>query len=602
MSQCTVDVVHYDDARTLDDLFYARSKRSPERVGYRSFERDLGEWNDTRWDEMAIEVERWRAALAREGLKCGDRVALTLRNCKEWVIFDQAALSLGLVTVPLYTDDRPDNIAFILNDATVRLLLVQDTPRWNRLSGALAPEAVPSLERIIVLWGGAPQESDKRVLMAGEWLSHERMALEMRNGDPQALATIVYTSGTTGRPKGVMLSHYNILSIAHSGLTMIPVYPNDIFLSFLPLSHALERTAGYYLPMISGSTVAYARSVPSLADDLASVQPTILIAVPRIFERIYGRIQRQLEKGSAFSRALFQLAVRVGWQRFEHHQGRSSWHPSQLLWPLLNGLVARKILARLGGHLRLVISGGAALSPAIAHRFIGLGVPLLQGYGLTETSPVISVNMPENNVPESVGVPLHGIQVRIGEESELQVNTPGCMLGYWNNSAATATTIDPDGWLHTGDQARIGERGHIYITGRIKDILVLSNGEKVPPGDMENAILLDPLFEQIAVVGEGRSHLTALVVLNSELWPERAREMGIKEADMADMSSRHVVQPITRRISELLSEFPSWARVRNVFLILEPWTIENDLLTPTMKVKRQKVLEHYRDAIETMYR
>jgi long-chain acyl-CoA synthetase len=373
-----------------------------------------------------------------------------------------------------------------------------------------------------------------------------------------------------------------------------------VFLSFLPLSHTFERTGGYYVPMMAGAAVAYSRSVAQLGEDLASVQPTVLVAVPRIFERVYGRIADQMAKKPVVARWLFDLAVRVGWHRFLYQQGRGSFSPLFLLWPLLDRLVARKINARLGGRLRIAVSGGAPLSPEIAKVFIGLGVPIVQGYGLTETSPVISANPLHDNEPASVGVPLRGIQVRIGADDELLVKSPGNMLGYWNNHSATKAVIDPDGWLHTGDQARI-ERNHIYITGRLKDILVLSNGEKIPPADMELALALDPLFEQVMVVGEGKPYLTALLVLNADHWQPFAAEVGVDPNDRGALKTDKLLNAVQARVRRALKDFPGYAKIRRVSLSLDPWTIENGLMTPTLKIKRPKVLATCAECVEAMY-
>ena len=551
---------------------------------------------------MAERIGRWQDALAAEGLRPGDRVALILRNAPEWVVFDQAALGLGLVVVPLYTDDRPDNVAYILEEADVKLLLVQDAGRWKRLAPALGSRS--GLKRVLVLDAGREAESlqrrDDRVREVADWLPEEGGGIRERRGNPHELASIVYTSGTTGRPKGVMLSHHNMLSVAHASVTVVDCYREDVFLSFLPLSHTLERTAGYYLPVMTGSTVAYARSVAQLAEDLQVVAPTVLIAVPRIFERVYGRVKEQMSKKPPVARYLFERAVSVGWARFLRQQGRQGWRPGLLAWPLLRRLVASRITDKLGGRLRIAVSGGAPLSPDIARVFIGLGVPLLQGYGLTETSPVISVNPLDDNEPASVGVPLRGIEVRIGPDDELLVKSPGVMMGYWNNHAATRQMIDSDGWLHTGDQARI-DKGHIYITGRIKDILVLSNGEKVPPGDMEMAIALDPLFAQVMVIGEGRPFLGALVVLDGDFWPGLAQECGVDPMNPESLRAPRVLGIAASRIKSALSDFPGYAKIRKLSLYLEPWTVDNGLLTPTLKVKRALVLERFRADVERMY-
>ncbi len=592
------DVITAEAAGTLHGLFRERVRRSPDREAYRYWDREAEAWRSLDWAQVDAQVRRWRLALQREGLRPGDRVAVLLRNGPAWVVFDQAALSLGLVVVPLYIEDRPDNAAWILADAAVRLVLVQSDKHWKRLAPSVA--GLEALQRAVILEGEPPDANDARVVAAARWLPDEGAADTTGAAPDDGLATIVYTSGTTGRPKGVMLTHRNILFDAHAAIAMIDVYQEDRFLSFLPLSHMLERTGGYYLPMMAGATVAYARSIPQLAADIREIRPTVLIAVPRIFERIYGRLQEQLAKASPLRRKLFDLAVAVGWRRFEHRQGRASWSPSQLLWPALSRLVAARVHAALGGRLRAAVSGGAALPLPVARTFIGLDVPVLQGYGLTECSPVISVNLPDDNDPASVGIPLRGLEVRIGDQDEVLVRGPAVMQGYWNNHAATREVIDGEGWLHTGDQGRM-EGGHLYLTGRIKDILVLSNGEKVPPADMESAIALDPLIEQVVIVGEGRPYLAAVVVLDSEHWFGLARELGLDPYDPQSLANERLRRKVLARIQARLHDFPGYARIRRVLLTLEPWTVENGLLTPTLKVKRARVLARYAREIEALY-
>ncbi len=603
MNGGTEDLISAEAAGTLDGLFRQRVHRTPERVAYRAYERATKEWRDFTWTEMATQVARWRAALATEGLRPGDRVAVLLRNCPEWVMFEQAALSLGLVVVPLYTDDRPDSVAYILRDSATVLLLVGEGSVWRRLAPAVA-ETV-SLKRVLLLdpgqLSGDQLRSHERVRVVADWLPEQGAPVPERQSDPESLATIVYTSGTTGRPKGVMLSHRNILSNAHAALVSYDLYLEDVLLSFLPLSHTFERTVGYYVPMMAGCTVAYARSVQQLADDMRTIQPTAIIAVPRIFERAYAAIHGKLETKPALARRLFKTTVRIGWRRFEAAQGRGrAGVMAALSWPLLDRLVARTVRQRFGGRMRLVVSGGAALPLPVAKVFIGMGLPIVQGYGMTETSPVVCGNPLDDNDPASVGVALRGVEVRTGADDELMVRGPGVMMGYWNNHAATAAVIEPDGWLHTGDQARI-DGNHIYITGRIKDILVLSNGEKIPPGDMESAIVEDPLFEQVMVVGEGKPYLTALLVLNPERWVGEMRALGLDPLDPANLETDAVHRKLIEKLRRLLHDFPGYAKIRRVYPMLESWTVETGLLTPTLKVRRKQVLERFAAQVEAMY-
>ncbi len=592
-----VDVIPPEVAPTLPAQFRERVKRSRDRVAYREFDLHAGEWRDYTWGQTANDVARWQRALEQEGLGRGDRVALRLRNCRTWVLFDQAALALGLVVVPLYVDDRADNVAYVINHSDSKLLLVETAAHWKELGEV--GDQLGNLRRVVVLEELA-EPGDERVVSAENWLPQEGGEPKAAESAVHELATIVYTSGTTGKPKGVMLSHNNLVQNVYSGLRSMAVFPSDLFLSFLPLCHTLERTAGYYLPMMAGATVAYARSIPELAEDLIVVRPTILVSVPRIFERVYGRIKTQLEEGSALKRGLFNATVNVGWARFEHRQGRAPRSPGSAAWALLDRLVARKVKAKLGGRLRIAISGGAPLPTPVARLFIGLGLELLQGYGLTESSPIISVNTPEHNVPASIGLPLHGVRVRVNETDELLAKGPNVMLGYWKNEEATRAVIDDDGWLHSGDRARI-ENGYIHIVGRLKEIIVLANGEKVPPADMESAIAEDPLFDQSMVIGESKPYLSALLVLNPDLWPKVAREVGVSPEDGTALVREDVEQSLLERVSRQIRSFPGFAQIRRATVTLQPWSVENGLLTPTMKLKRSRISERFRDDIDRMY-
>ncbi len=594
-----VDLISSAEAGNLAGLLRCRAGRTPDAAAYRQFDNASGQWRRYRWSEIAEEVARWRQALAAAGLEAGDRVALMLQNSVEWVLFDQAALSLGLVVVPLYTQDNSGNAAFVLGDSGSRLLLVGEDAQWQGL--ARHSELFPGLETVVALDRVPQPKSGLRTHQLNGWLADASPA-PATEADPDKLATIVYTSGTTGRPKGVMLSHANILSNAEAISGAVPAYPDDVFLSFLPLSHMLERTAGYYYPMMTGSEVVYARSVQTLAADLQSIRPTVLISVPRIFERAYSRIEEQLARKGALARRLFAFAEETGWQRFEWSQGRQP-RPTvtrRMVWPLLRAVVVKKILARLGGRLRLTVSGGGRLDDHIARRFLGFGLPILQGYGLTEASPVVSGNTFENNAPESVGRALPGVQARIGEAGELLVSGPGVMQGYWQRPDATVETVDGDGWLHTGDVAEIID-GRIFIRGRIKDILVTSTGEKVPPADLEAAIARDPLFEQVLIVGEGKPYVAALIVLQDEEWGRLAGKLGLDRDNPDALRAEAVNTAVLARIEPLLQEFPAYARVRAVRLSLQPWTIGNGLITPTQKLRRQLIMERFKDAVHALY-
>lgn len=597
-------IILVEEAKTLDGLFKARVQRSPQKEAYRYFNPISEEWTGYTWEQMNQWVARWQAALLKESLAAGDRVAVMMKNCPEWVMFEQAALGLGLVVIPLYTDDRVENAAYVINDAGVKLLLLDNSHQWQQF--LTIHSEIEGLQRVVILRPFEPDSIDAcdnvRIVAAMDWLSSAH-AGEVQHipSDPHALATIIYTSGTSGRPKGVMLSHHNILSNVASCLQVIPVQPDDLLLSFLPLSHTFERTSGYYVPMMAGATIAYARSIPQLQEDLLTVRPTLLISVPRIYERVYAGIRAKLAEGSGFARWLFNFAVETGYSQFELQQGRGYRRLSHILWPILERLVADKVLGKLGGRLRMVMSGGAALSTEVSRIFIGLGLPVLQGYGMTESSPVVCANRVEDNVPASVGLPIPGVEVKLGENNALLVRGPNVMLGYWNNPEATKAAISPDGWLNTGDIASIDEQGHVTITGRLKEIIVLSTGEKVPPGDMEAAILRDPLFEQVMLIGEARSYLSVLAVLNPTRWQDLSAHYGLNDDPGSEQQKHQLEKILLEKITHQTSEFPGYAKIRRVAVIHEPWNIENGLLTPTLKLKRTKVLEKYKAEVDRLY-
>jgi long-chain acyl-CoA synthetase len=480
----------------------------------------------------------------------------------------------------------------------VKVLLFETKEQWSELSSPRAH--MPSVQRFVSL-DKVTQSTDPRLQYVGDWLPASAKLQADIISDASKLATIVYTSGTTGKPKGVMLSHQNILSNAHACLDVFDLRLDDLLLSFLPLSHAFERTLGYYLTVMTGATVAFARSIPLLSEDLQTIKPTVLVSVPRIYERIYSAINAKLDEGSPLRKKLFYLAVEVGWARFLHQQGRGPWLPSFLLWPLLDKLVASKLLQRLGGRLRTAISGGAALAPEISRVFVGLGIPVVQGYGLSETSPVISGNHLNNNFPETVGQVIRDVQIRFDKNNALLVKGPNVMMGYWNNPGATRAVLDEEGWFNTGDIASISSTGHISITGRVKEIIVMSNGEKLPPADIELAITRDHLFDQVMVLGEARSYMIAVAVVNPDVWKQFAAELGVRPDMPESLKDTRVEQQALKRIAAQLKEFPGYARIHRVLLQSEPWTVENGIMTPTLKLKRNRVAEHFEEEIKQLY-
>jgi long-chain acyl-CoA synthetase len=503
--------------------------------------------------------------------------------------------------VALYTTDTPTNLAYILADAGVRVLLVEDLSQWQSLAGK--QNELSALQRVWCLQKNESEASEVELIcyvkdiLPAELSGYENIVLE-----PQSLATIIYTSGTTGRPKGVMLSHANILTNAEAVHKNIPAYPEDIFISFLPLAHGFERTVNYYLPMMAGSRVSYARSIKLLAEDFLVIRPTVFLSAPRLYEKIYAAVQDKVAP-HMLKRKLLAATVSLGWQRFEAQQQRQPRLNllQRIMCMLLHKLVAEKILARLGGRLRVAVTGAAPLSEKVARFFIGLGFPLVEGYGLTEAGPVVSGNSLEINTPGSVGRPLPGVEVTTNEDGELLVRSAGVMLGYWQREDATREVIDEEGWLHTGDLAEIQD-DTIFIRGRRKDVVVTSTGEKVAPADMEMTITLDPLFEQAMVIGEGKPFISALLVLNPNAWKKLAAEIGLDAQDVNSLQSAKANEAILVKLATLLDIFPGYAQIRAVHLSCEPWSIENGLLTPTLKIKRNELEKRFALEISELYR
>ena len=551
----------------IADLF-ARQLTRPGTVLYRHCPES--DWRDVTAGELALAIARWQQAFRQQKLVAGDRVVLCARNGPTWVAIDLAALGLALVVVPLYVDDNPENIAWCAANAEAKLVVVESARLAHGLRKAAAK--MEALAPMVVLRADEPLTLTDGAVMAEEFLPSGSGEVEVIALPDATLATICYTSGTSGRPKGVMLSHGNILANVAACRETGMAHSSDRFLSMLPLSHMFERTGGYYLPLSLGATVVYARGVAQIADDLASQAPTVVFAVPRIFERFAAKIESALAE-SKLKRMLFDACVASGYRLV---RGEASFL-DRLVVRALRPLVAAPILAKMGGKLRLAVVGGAALDPALARMFSGLGLPILQGYGLTEASPVISVNRDTDNDPESVGAPLPGLEVKLLDGGELAVRGPSVMLGYWRNEEATRAAIDAEGWLHTGDIAEIRD-GKIYIRGRAKDILVMSNGEKLSPQDAELALLRDPVFEQVMLVGEGRPFPTLLAVT--------------KEADES---------VLIKRANDQLSSFPRWVRVRRVVATREPWDIDSGLLTPTLKLKRPLVAKRFAEQIDAAY-
>lgn len=594
-----------DLVRVLPELLTHHMEKRPELPLFTFWLPTEKTWKTINVKETVEQITRWRHALVKEGLTKGDRCAMLLPNGINAILFDQSVLANALVPVPLHAVDTAGSSSYIINDSGAKLLV---TGRLNRWEAIRDTEEHPALKTVVIT--GEPvqehQDGDVRVVGLDQWLT-EGNGTELPAGpEPQDLAALVYTSGTTGKPKGVMLTHRAILANVTGVLQNLCPEPEDVWLSFLPLSHTFERTTTYYTAMGFGNRVAFNRNIGLLADDLKVIRPTIMMSVPRIYEKVYDKIQDALVKKPAFVQKLFHTAVDVGYRRFCRENGL----PVQggflsLFDPLIAGFLDKKVGAGIrgifGGRPRIFISGGAAFNPEVSRTFLGLGINILQGYGMTETAPIMSVNKVGDNHPQTVGPALVNIEVRVGDNDELQMRGPSLMNGYWNRPADTKAVFTEDGWLRTGDQADIFSDGHIRIKGRIKEIIVTSTGEKVPPADLEQALESDHLVSQAMVVGENRPYIAALVVLNAQEWKKLAAELKLDADDPLSLDTRAARQAVLRRVKAAAAGFPNYAVPRQVRLFLEPWSIENGLMTPTLKLKRGPMRIRFADAIESLY-
>jgi len=574
-----------EKASSLSDLLLEAPSEWLDKPLLRSRKTD-GEWKQ--WSRIKVQqaVLRVAAWLEKQGIKSGDRVGILGHNCPEWLIADFAILRIGAVTVPAYFTDSPEAVQYVFDDAGCSLLLVEEGAQQAKLDGYDKP--------MLVFHG----ETDSLAAIASDetWDGQLQSPCPTRND----LATLIYTSGTTGYPKGVMLTHGNLLSDVWAGLGGVPIFSDDVFLSFLPVSHAFERTIGHFLPMACGSEIAYAEDITTLMRDMPEVHPTIMISVPRLYEKIYAGVHAKME-GSAVKRFLFEQAQSLGIQRFELRKKGEDLHGLKArAWKLLDGIVNAKLRAKMGGNLRLFISGGAALSPRIANFLLAADITVLPGYGLSESSPVLTVNIEANIKPASVGPALPGVTLKLADDGELLAKGDMVMQGYWQKEAETTEVLDDDGWLHTGDIVEIDDDGYVFIVDRKKEIMVLSSGENVPPALVEQHLTHDPCIEQAMVVGEGQAWLVALLIVNEEQL--QSRWLGKKRVLPENWREDKALHSwLLKRIKRESRDLASYMQVRKLILVSEEWTQLNGCLTPTLKLKRRHIRALHQEELEAFY-
>lgn len=566
-----------------------------------------GRFEAITFEQLGRLVDETAAGLAACGLAPGMRAGIYSYNRPEWVVADLAVIKLGAVVVPVYHTLSLDAVHYILREAEVTHLFVESPELLKPLLSRIS--TLPDLKTIITFFepaaGTGPQIiSFSRLRQLGqETLSTRPKLLDPYPARPDDLLTICYTSGTTGEPKGAMLTHRNILSNVQAAIERFHVTERDTLVSFLPLCHMFERTCGYYTMLLAGAAIAYAESVQTIREDVAAVRPTLLIVVPRVLEKVYNAVQERVLTGPYLQRRLMVATIRT---LNRYHQLRSRRRPVPfglaLKKGLLDLLVVRKLRKLGGGRIRLIVSGGAPLERKLARTIRNLGFNLVEGYGLTETSPVVCAAVPGAEKVGTVGKPFPGVEVKIGENDEILVRGPNVMLGYYKKPEETARVIDREGWFHTGDQGRFDSEGNLIITGRIKELIVNSYGKNIAPVPIEQALVSSKYIEQAVVVGDRRPYLVALIVPARITLEDYARENHIPFQRYEDLLTHpQIISLFRAEIDRCLRPFAPYEQVRKFRLIAEPFTVENGLLTPTLKTRRPEISRVYTSLIDSMY-
>lgn len=591
--------------KNLTQIFHRNCEKYKSRPAlfYKNTKKQYTSYSWQQWHEA---VEFTALGLYGQGVRFGDRIAILSENCPEWTFADLGALSLGAVVVPIYPTSSASDVSLILQDSGAKVLFISTSSQLDRVADTF--KACPELEHVVVF--ESTFISTPFMMRLDELqrngrsnaLNNDRFWTDFINqAGRDDLATLIYTSGTTGRPKGVMLTHGNFISNIEGATSFISVNEKDLALSFLPLSHVFERLAGYYFMMCHGASIAYAESMQTVADDIVLIRPTVAAAVPRFYEKIHGRIYETVQKLPKVLQRLFQWAIDNGLSYAKSKiAGQKIPYISRCSYVLAQWLVFNKIHKRLGGRIRFFISGGAPLNPELAFFFYAAGVMILEGYGLTETSPVIAVNSPKSFEFGSVGKILPNVKVQIAQDGEILTSGPCVMKGYYKNIEATNKVMN-DGWFRTGDIGLITDKGFLKITDRKKDIIVTSGGKNIAPQKIENILVSDPYIHQAVVVGDKRNYLSALLVPNREELMLLAVRLNIHQDYHELLKNPLILQWIEKRVIGLMSGLPSYERIKRFALLENEFTINAGDLTPTLKVKRKIVTEKYSDLIQSLY-
>lgn len=574
-----------NDTDTLFERFLQIAEKFPSNDALVVFESD--EDRVTTYEQLKHQVQSLISGLRKRGLKPKDKIAIMLKNGPQWVCVDLASMAIGVVTIPIHTTYGADYVNYIIEDARPKWLVI-DYSCYDKIKQNLDTQ---SLEHIVFCntKGVSVPSSEKTILFDELFLSNGDATRESVN--PNDTQTIVYTSGTTGNPKGVELTHANISDNTEYTKKKVPVHETDRFFSFLPLSHMLERTAGYYIPITSGATIYYARSKDTFLDDLKRAKPTVIVSVPRVFEKIYKKIFDSVAKKPRFKQKIFFTTLKLA----RKQKNRELMFFEKTIYPVLRRLITKPIQNIFGGHIRLAVSGGASLNKKI-HKFFDLvDIPIIEGYGLTETSPIVSVNRIGSSRPGTVGTPIENCEIKISDQKEIFVRGTSVMKGYYKREDETRLSIDENGWFHTGDLGFVDKDGFLTIIGRKKEMIVLSTGRNVMPAPIEHVLSDDAYISQAMVYGDNHKCLSSVIVPEPDALLSWCETNNINCSEITEdvlMDSR-VQKLYETRIKNALKDFPPYQQVSKFKLISEGFSQENDTLTPTLKLKRNNIIERY---------
>nr|MEE4268980.1 long-chain fatty acid--CoA ligase [Candidatus Krumholzibacteria bacterium] len=591
--------------QTLPELFLAAVHDHP-RPDLFTYRDRTGHWQDMSSEEALRRVRALRHGLQSLGVKAGDNVVILSENRVEWALSDLAILCAGGVSVPIYSTLLPETIAYILNDCQPQVVLVSSEEQANKVNQVR--DQVPTLKDVVVFDEVAVPGamSFEQLLRIGQNQVESNPPAPNQDCvtvDKDAPCSIIYTSGTTGNPKGVVLSHWNFVSNVKAIESIFDFYPTDKALSFLPLSHVLERMAGYYTMISAGAGIAYAQRMDTVPVDILEAKPTILISVPRLYEKIYAKAMATAVGSGSLKKNIFFWARRIAMECADLSvEGKKPGGWLAFQQKVADTLVFKKLRSKLGGNVRFMVSGGAPLGMKINKFFHGCGLVILEGYGLTETSPVLSCNYHGNMRFGSIGKVLPGTEIEIAEDGEIMARGPQVMIGYHNNEEATREVLSADGWLATGDIGHLDDDGFLYITDRKKDIIVTAGGKNIAPQPIENRFTADKLVTQMVVIGDRRSFLTGLIVPNFEVLEEWAQKHEIAAPTTAALLTHPQVQELYSQLMDRINgDLPGFNQLKKFTLLEREFTLEDGELTPTMKVKRFAISRKYAAVIDRMY-